>query len=29
MRCFIGIDFGSTTKAVVIDEEQSVLGRAV
>ena len=30
MRCFIGIDLGSTTtKAVVIDEEQNVLGRGI
>jgi benzoyl-CoA reductase subunit A len=30
MRCFIGIDLGSTTtKAVVIDEHQSVLGRGI
>jgi len=30
MRCFIGIDLGSTTtKAVVIDEEQHVLGRGI
>ncbi len=30
MRCFIGIDLGSTTtKAVVIDERQNVLGRGI
>jgi benzoyl-CoA reductase subunit A len=30
MRCFIGIDLGSTTtKAVVIDEARSVLGRGI
>jgi benzoyl-CoA reductase subunit A len=30
MRCFIGIDLGSTTtKAVVIDEDQRVLGRGI
>ena len=30
MRCFIGIDLGSTTtKAVVIDEAQTVLGRGI
>jgi benzoyl-CoA reductase subunit A len=30
MRCFIGIDLGSTTtKAVVIDENQEVLGRGI
>jgi benzoyl-CoA reductase subunit A len=30
MRCFIGIDLGSTTtKAVVIDEEQNVIGRGI
>ena len=30
MRCFIGIDLGSTTtKAVVIDENQQVLGRGI
>jgi len=30
MRCFIGIDLGSTTtKAVVIDEQQRVLGRGI
>jgi benzoyl-CoA reductase subunit A len=30
MRCFIGIDLGSTTtKAVVIDENRSVLGRGI
>jgi benzoyl-CoA reductase subunit A len=30
MRCFIGIDLGSTTtKAVVIDEWQNVLGRGI
>ena len=30
MRCFIGIDLGSTTtKAVVIDENQNVLGRGI
>jgi benzoyl-CoA reductase subunit A len=30
MRCFIGIDLGSTTtKAVVIDENQTVLGRGI
>ncbi|MCZ7565422.1 MAG: benzoyl-CoA reductase subunit A [Burkholderiales bacterium] len=30
MRCFIGIDLGSTTtKAVVIDEERNVLGRGI
>jgi len=30
MRCFIGIDLGSTTtKAVVIDEHQHVLGRGI
>ena len=30
MRCFIGIDLGSTTtKAVVIDEQQNVLGRGI
>ena len=30
MRCFIGIDLGSTTtKAVVIDEHENVLGRGI
>jgi benzoyl-CoA reductase subunit A len=30
MRCFIGIDLGSTTtKAVVLDEAQNVLGRGI
>src|SRR3990172_12398536 len=30
MRCFIGIDLGSTTtKAVVLDEEQNVIGRGI
>jgi len=30
MRCFIGIDLGSTTtKSVVIDEERNVLGRGI
>jgi len=30
MRCFIGIDLGSTTtKAVVMDEERNVLGRGI
>ena len=30
MRCFIGIDLGSTTtKAVVIDEDQNVIGRGI
>jgi benzoyl-CoA reductase subunit A len=30
MRCFIGIDLGSTTtKAVVIDEHQTILGRGI
>src|SRR5512137_1694507 len=30
MRCFIGIDLGSTTtKAVVIDENRTVLGRGI
>ena len=30
MRCFIGIDLGSTTtKAVVIDEHQNILGRGI
>jgi benzoyl-CoA reductase subunit A len=30
MRCFIGIDLGSTTtKAVVIDENQQILGRGI
>jgi len=30
MRCFIGIDLGSTTtKAVVIDEYQNILGRGI
>jgi benzoyl-CoA reductase subunit A len=30
MRCFIGIDLGSTTtKAVVMDENQAVLGRGI
>ncbi|MDA0225430.1 MAG: benzoyl-CoA reductase subunit A [Proteobacteria bacterium] len=30
MRCFIGIDLGSTTtKAVVIDEQQRVIGRGI
>jgi benzoyl-CoA reductase subunit A len=30
MRCFIGIDLGSTTtKAVVIDENQHILGRGI
>ena len=30
MRCFIGIDLGSTTtKAVVIDEKQNVIGRGI
>ena len=30
MRCFIGIDLGSTTtKAVVVDENQNVIGRGI
>ncbi len=30
MRCFIGIDLGSTTtKAVVIDEQQNIIGRGI
>ena len=30
MHCFIGIDLGSTTtKAVVIDENQNVIGRGI
>jgi benzoyl-CoA reductase subunit A len=30
MRCFIGIDLGSTTtKAVVLDEQQNVIGRGI
>ena len=30
MRCFIGIDLGSTTtKAVVIDENHNILGRGI
>ena len=30
MRCFIGIDLGSTTtKALVIDEERNILGRGI
>jgi len=30
MRCFIGIDLGSTTtKAVVVDEDQNILGRGI
>ena len=30
MRCFIGIDLGSTTtKAVLLDEEQNMLGRGI
>ena len=30
MRCFIGIDLGSTTtKAVVVDEERNILGRGI
>src|SRR3970282_1290558 len=30
MRCFIGIDLGSTTtKSVVIDEDRNVLGRGI
>jgi benzoyl-CoA reductase subunit A len=30
MRCFIGIDLGSTTtKAVVIDEDQNIIGRGI
>ena len=30
MRCFIGIDLGSTTtKSVVIDEERNILGRGI
>ena len=30
MRCFVGIDLGSTTtKALVIDEERNVLGRGI
>ena len=30
MRCFIGIDLGSTTtKAVVMDEQQNVIGRGI
>src|SRR5512140_1263376 len=30
MRCFIGIDLGSTTtKAVVMDEERNVIGRGI
>ena len=30
MRCFIGIDLGSTTtKAVVLDEQQTVIGRGI
>ncbi len=30
MRCFIGIDLGSTTtKAVVVDEDQNIIGRGI
>src|SRR5512140_3055696 len=30
MRCFIGIDLGSTTtKAVVMDENQNIIGRGI
>ena len=30
MRCFIGIDLGSTTtKAVVIGEDRKILGRGI
>ena len=30
MRCFIGIDLGSTTtKAVVMDDQQNVIGRGI
>ncbi len=30
MKCFIGIDLGSTTtKAMVMDEERNVLGRGI
>src|SRR3972149_5651977 len=30
MRCFIGIDLGSTTtKAVLIDDQQNILGRGI
>ena len=30
MKCFIGIDLGSTTtKAVVMDESQAILGRGI
>jgi benzoyl-CoA reductase subunit A len=30
MRCFVGIDLGSTTtKAVVIDENQNIIGRGI
>ncbi len=30
MKCFIGIDLGSTTtKAIVVDEEQTMLGRGI
>src|SRR4051812_14683694 len=30
MRCFIGIDLGSTTtKAVVVDENQNIIGRGI
>jgi benzoyl-CoA reductase subunit A len=30
MKCYIGIDLGSTTtKAVVLDEDQQVLGRGI
>ena len=30
MRCFIGIDLGSTTtKSVVIDEDRNILGRGI
>ena len=30
MKCFIGIDLGSTTtKALILDEEQQILGRGI
>ena len=30
MRCFIGVDLGSTTtKAIVMDENLNVLGRGI
>ncbi len=30
MKCFIGIDLGSTTtKALILDEKQKILGRGI